>query len=88
MLDPEEDGVPTIRDTLVGQCIGATILDITTTDTDEFLESGGRENFVYLHLSNGSTMFARMQTEKDAEPNFGMLDDDKRFEDGEEIEAT
>jgi hypothetical protein len=51
-----------IRQTPLGTCIGATILDITTPDTDEFL--AGAPNYVYFHLSNGETIFATLGTEQ------------------------
>ena len=50
-----------IRETPLGNCIGSTILDITTPDTGEFLE--GAPNHVYFHLSNGETIFATLGNE-------------------------
>jgi chemotaxis receptor (MCP) glutamine deamidase CheD len=61
----------TIRETLLGQCIGATILDITTPDADEFLAGG--PNHVYFHLGNGETIFATLGDESN--PGLvGLLD--------------
>jgi hypothetical protein len=54
-------GIETIRETPLGRCIGSTILDITTPDTDEFLAGG--PNHVYFHLSNGETIFATLGDE-------------------------
>jgi hypothetical protein len=65
-----EESVPTIRDTPFGQCIGATILDITAVDTEDFLS--GEPNHVYFHLSNGMTIFATMGV--DGEGLMGFLD--------------
>jgi hypothetical protein len=67
----------TIRDTPLGACIGATIVDITATDADEFLNGG--PNHVYFHLSNGQTIFATLGVEGENEGLFGMLatDDDE-----------
>jgi hypothetical protein len=42
-----EEICATIRDTPLGECIGATILDITT-----------EQDRVYFHMSNGKTIFA------------------------------
>jgi hypothetical protein len=70
------DGVDTIRETPLGNCIGATILDITAIDPDEFLETG--KNQVYFHLSNGETIFATLGTDGDG--LVGMLGDDDEEE--------
>jgi hypothetical protein len=70
-----------IRQSPLGWCIGATILDITTPDTDEFL--AGHPNHVYFHLSNGETIFATLGTERD--PGLvGLLgtDDEEELTDG------
>ncbi len=70
------DGVDSIRDTLLGTCIGHTLLDITATDTDEFLADG--TNHVYLHFSNGETIFCTLGV--DGQSLVGMLgteDDDE-----------
>ncbi len=74
---PEEEIFDNIRQTPLGACIGATILDITAVDTEEFL--AGAPSHVYFHLSNGETIFATMGTEKD--PGLlgllGTTDDDE-----------
>jgi len=70
----------TIRDTPLGECIGATILDITADEVDEFLKEG--KNRVYFHLSNGETIFATLGTEGDG--LVGMLGTDDEEEKGEE----
>ena len=44
------EGMETIRETPFGGCIGARILDITTTSTEEFL--AGELNHVYFHLDS------------------------------------
>lgn len=49
----------TIRDTPLGACIGATIVDITADDPEEFLKDPAN-NRVYFHLSNGETIFATL----------------------------
>ena len=68
-----------IRQTPLGECIGATILDITTPDTDDFL--AGAPNHVYFHLSNGETIFATLGSERT--PGLvGLLGND-----GEEIDG-
>lgn len=65
-----------IRQTALGACIGATILDITATDTEEFLAGDRR---VYFHLSNGETIFATIGTEEN--PGLlGMLGTDEEDE--------
>jgi len=53
-----EEIVQTIRDTPLGECIGATILDITGCDPEDWLT--GKPERVYFHLSNGKTIFATM----------------------------
>ena len=53
------DSFETIRDTPLGQCIGATIVDITADDPEEFLQNPAK-NRVYFHLSNGETIFATL----------------------------
>jgi hypothetical protein len=55
----------TIRDTPLGGCIGATIVDITG-DTEK--------NRVYFHLSNGKTFFCTIGQEESR--MIGMLSDD------------
>jgi hypothetical protein len=75
------EGTFNIRETVIGECIGATILDITTIDTDEFLTTG--ENEVYFHLSNGKTLFATMGTEE-APGLIGMVDMDATDDDPQE----
>lgn len=47
------DTVGTIRETSFGDCIGRTILDVTT---GEFGEEDS--HLVYFHLDNGQTFFA------------------------------
>ena len=76
-----DDTVSTIRDTPFGECIGATILDITADDPEEFLASGA--NRMYLHLSNGETIFATLGV--DGEGLIGMLGTD---DDNEEMEIS
>jgi hypothetical protein len=61
---PEE--FDNIRQTPLGTCIGATIVDITAADPDEFMEGDHR---VFFHLSNGETIFATIGTEE----NPGLL---------------
>jgi len=74
MADAEFDN---IRQTLLGTCIGATILDITAADVDDFLAGDRR---VYFHLSNGETIFATLGTEEN--PGLvGMLGTDDEDED-------
>jgi hypothetical protein len=69
-----------IRQTPLGDCIGATILDITAVDAEEFLEGG--PNHVYFHLSNGETIFATLGTEEN--PGLvGMLGTEDEDADGE-----
>ena len=53
----------TIRDTPLGKCIGATILDITSTSPEDYLAGEEDSNRVYFHLSNGETMFATIGEE-------------------------
>ena len=66
----------TIRDTALGTCIGASILDITTPDLDDFL--AGAPNHVYLHLSNGETIFATLGDEGEGLVGLmGTEDDDE-----------
>ena len=69
-------GVPTIRDTPLGDCIGATIVDITADDTDAFVRNPEKNSRVYFHLSNGETIFCTVGTE--GSEMLGMLgtDDD------------
>jgi hypothetical protein len=57
----QEPEYENIRQTIFGQCIGATILDITTPDTSDFL--AGSPNHIYFHLSNGETIFATLGSE-------------------------
>lgn len=57
----EGDKVSTVRDTPLGECIGATILDITAVDTEEFLRT--KDSRIFIHLSNGMTIFVTMGTE-------------------------
>lgn len=59
----EGEGFPTIRDTPLGTCIGATLVDITAVDTEEFL--AGAPSHVYFHFSNGKTIFATLGTDGD-----------------------
>ena len=72
----DADGFETIRETLLGTCIGATIIDITSTDKDEFLNGG--PNHVYFHLSNGETIYATLGV--DGEGLVGMLGTDDEGE--------
>jgi hypothetical protein len=65
------DGFETIRETPLGACIGATILDITAADKEEFLAGGEDAHRVYFHLSNGETIFATIGV--DGENLLGML---------------
>ena len=64
----------TIRDTPLGECIGAIILDITADDPEDLIKN--RKSRIYLHLSNGETIFATL-----GEEMVGMLG----TEDEEEI---
>ena len=59
----EEEGFDTIRDTPIGTCIGATIIGITSDDTEEFLSDPDHNNKIYFHLSNGETFFCTVGTE-------------------------
>jgi len=49
------DVCETIRETPLGACIGARLMDITSDDKDE-IEDG--KSHVYLHFDNGETIFA------------------------------
>jgi hypothetical protein len=62
----------TIRETPFGSCIGATIIDITADDAEEFLADPKNNNHVYFHLSNGHTIFATLGDE--GEGLTGLLD--------------
>lgn len=47
-------GYVNIRDDdLLGPCIGATVVDVTQHDKDEYADRG---SFVALHFSNGMTV--------------------------------
>jgi hypothetical protein len=75
-------GVATIRDTVLGRCIGATILDITAVDTEDFL--AGAPPYVYFHLSNGETIFAMCGVTGKSEGLLGMLGEEDDEEDDAE----
>lgn len=70
-----EEDCATIRDTPLAACIGSTLLDITATETEDFL--AGKPSHVYFHFSNGETIFATIGTE--GSELIGMLgtDDDE-----------
>lgn len=80
----DEESVPTIRDTALGVCIGQTLVDITADDTDEFLADPKHKNRVYLHFSNGETIFCTIGT--DGSGLLGVLGTDDG-EEGEEDDA-
>lgn len=71
----EEESHETIRDTPLGTCIGHTLVDITADDTEEFLADPKNKNRVYLHFSNGETIFCTLGT--DGEGLVEMLGDDE-----------
>ena len=58
------NGCESIREMPLGDCIGATILDITSDDAEEFLADNSK-NRVYFHLSNGETIFATLGIDGD-----------------------
>ena len=64
-----DETADTIRDTPLGKCIGATLLDITADDREE-IENG--KSRVYLHFSNGETIFATIGDVGDG--LLGMID--------------
>lgn len=51
----DDDRYASVRDPgILGRMIGATVVDITQHDQDEFEEDG--ESFVAFHFSNGYTV--------------------------------
>lgn len=80
----EEEGLATIRETQLSRCLNQRLVDITATDTEEFLATDRKESQVYFHFENGETIFVVLRT---GEQNLGMLDMDGDEEDDEEPEA-
>lgn len=73
--------VDTIRETPIGQCIGAKLLDITTGDHGE-----DDSHFVYFHFDNGQTIFATIGHESN--PGLmGFVDMDDEGDDDEPVEG-
>lgn len=73
--------VDTIRETLFGDCIGRTILDVTTGDWGD-----EDAHLVYFHLDNGQTFFATIGHEGNPEL-MGFIDMDAQGDDDEPVEG-